>query len=165
VIFAEGAAAESFADDDSRMLFHNADEYRRLYPAKQSVDHVEFCAPRVEFGYELDTLQRGLAARAARLLPDGTAAAWDRRGNVDIATRTRVVGWAFAGANAGPQALAILVNGAVVGQVIADRYRADLEAAGIGDGRHAFSFAMPGGLAPDIGHRIEVRREVDWSLV
>ena len=30
MIFAEGATAGSFVDDDSRMLFHNADEYRRL---------------------------------------------------------------------------------------------------------------------------------------
>src|SRR5262249_6879595 len=34
VIFAEGAAAESFADDDSRAAFHNADEYRALYPSE-----------------------------------------------------------------------------------------------------------------------------------
>jgi hypothetical protein len=42
---------------------------------------------------------------------------------------------------------------------------ADLEAAGIGDGRHAFSFVLPKGLTSDIDHRIEVRREIDWSLL
>ena len=33
VIIAEGALSESFIDDDSRGMFHNAHEYRALYPA------------------------------------------------------------------------------------------------------------------------------------
>jgi len=106
-----------------------------------------------------------LAARAARLRPDGTAETWGRRGKVDIAAGRLVAGWAFSGAEAGPVPLAILVNGAVVGRMVADRYRPDLAAAGIGDGRHAFSFVLPKGLDGDAGHRIEVRREVDWSLL
>ena len=32
VIIAEGALSESFIDDDSRGMFHNAHEYRALYP-------------------------------------------------------------------------------------------------------------------------------------
>ena len=32
VIIAEGALSESFIDDDSRGMFHNAHEYRVLYP-------------------------------------------------------------------------------------------------------------------------------------
>jgi hypothetical protein len=61
--------------------------------------------------------------------------------------------------------LAVSLNGAVVGRIVADRYRVDLEAAGIGDGHHAFSFVLPQDLAPDTDHRIEVRREIDWSLL
>jgi hypothetical protein len=161
VIFADGAAAESFVDDDSRMLFHNADEYRRLYPDEPRGRYTEFCAPRVEAGYELDTLQRSVAARAVRLLPDGTAApATAQRGHLDRATRTVVEGWAFAEANEGPVRLAIVVNGAVIGQTVANRYRADL---GFGDGHCSFRFALPQSLSPDVGHRIEVRRESDWS--
>src|SRR6185312_6011796 len=99
------------------------------------------------------------------LRPGGEAAPWGRRGKIEVATNSLVAGWAFAGTDTGPQALAILVNGALVGRVTADRYRADLQAAGIGDGRHAFSFALPKGLAADIDHRIEVRREMDWSLL
>jgi hypothetical protein len=166
VIFAEGAAAESFVDDDSRMLFHNADEYRRLYPDEPRGRFTEFCAPRVEADAALDVLHRTLATRAARLLPNGTAAqSSPRLGYLDRATRSTIEGWAFAGAGEGPVRLAILVNGAVVGQTVADRYRADLEAAGIGNGRHAFRFALPHGLSPDIAHRIEVRREDDWSVL
>ncbi|HEX4504585.1 MAG TPA: Hint domain-containing protein [Alphaproteobacteria bacterium] len=166
VILAEGAEAESFADDDSRMLFHNADEYRRLYPNETARNApAEFCAPRLEHGPALDTLRRGLAARAARLRPDGTAASSLQCGNVEIATPWVVSGWAFAGGDTGPVTLALLVNGAVVARTVADLYRADLDAMGIGDGCHAFRFALPPGLAPDIGHRVEVRRETDWSLL
>jgi hypothetical protein len=74
VIFADGAAAESFVDDDSRMMFHNAGEYRRLYPDEPMHKGAEFCAPRVEAGYALETLRRSLAGRAARLRPDQLAA-------------------------------------------------------------------------------------------
>jgi hypothetical protein len=33
VIFAEGAAAETFVDCDNRLMFHNAAEFNELYPA------------------------------------------------------------------------------------------------------------------------------------
>ena len=159
VILAEGAAAESFVDDDSRMLFHNADEYRRLYP-DEPPRQAEFCAPRVESGPALETLRRRLAARAARLRPDRKAAAAARRGYVDRATRALVEGWAQGD---GPVRLAILVNGAVVGETLADRARADLRSNGLGD--CGFRFILPQALSPALGHRIEVRRESDWSLL
>ena len=76
-----------------------------------------------------------------------------------------VEGWAFAGPGEGPVSLAIVVNGAMVGQTVADRYRADLDAAGFGDGHCSFRFALPKGLSPDVAHRIEVRREGDWTLL
>jgi len=39
--------------------------------------------------------------------------------------------------------LEILVDGEVVGETVAAGFRADLQAAGIGDGAHGFSFALP----------------------
>ena len=165
VIFAEDAPAESFVDDDSRMLFHNADEYRRLYPDEPPRHRAEFCAPRVEDGPALAALHQALATRAQHLRADGAAAPWGRRGKIEVATSRLIAGWAFSGADAGPVPLAVLVNGAVIGRVIADRYRPDLKAAGIGNGRHGFRFALPKGLAADVAHLIEVRREVDWSLL
>ena len=59
VILAEGAPSESFLDDDSRGLFHNAAEYAALYPNVAS--EAAFCAPRVECGLELETIRRRLA--------------------------------------------------------------------------------------------------------
>jgi hypothetical protein len=101
---------------------------------------------------------------AARPRPDGTADALERRGQLDLATRA-LAGWAFSVADAEPQALAILVNGAVIGHVVADNHRADLEAAGIGDGCHGFRFRLPEGLSVEADHGIEVRREIDWTLL
>lgn len=75
VILAEGAPTESFVDDDSRMLFHNAGEYRRLYPDAPLRGPVEFCAPRVEAGHALEAVRRTLAARAVPPLSNREAAA------------------------------------------------------------------------------------------
>ena len=165
VILAEGAQAESFVDDDSRMLFHNADEYRRLYPDEPPRRAAVFCAPRLERGHALDTIRRTLAARAGRLSPGGSAAASPEWGYLDFATRSRLEGWAFAGEGREPVALAVVVNGAVVGRTVAGRYRADLAAAGIGDGRCGFRFDLPRGLSPTVSHCVEVRRESDWTLL
>ncbi len=37
MIVAEGALSETFIDDDSRGMFHNAHEYRVLYPGAAAV--------------------------------------------------------------------------------------------------------------------------------
>ena len=160
VIFAEGAMAESFVDDDSRILFHNAAEYRRLYPDDAPRQAAEFCAPRVKEGYVLEALRRALRARATRLQSSRTAARVVRHGYIDRATRTAVEGWALGD---GVVSLAIVVNGAVVGRALADRHRADLSTSGLGD--CSFRFALPRPLSPELSHRIEVRRESDWSLL
>ena len=165
VIFAEGAAAESFADDDSRDAFHNAHEYRALYPDQPRRRFVEYCAPRVEDGYALDVLRRALAARATRLRPNRKAARTPaQQGYLDRATRTMVEGWALPPTGDEPVMLAIVVNGAVVGQTFADRYREDLKSAGF-DGHCSFHFILPQPLSPELSHRIEVRRESDWTLL
>jgi hypothetical protein len=44
-----------------------------------------------------------------------------------------------------------------------DRYRPDLEKAGIGDGRHAFEFELSASLVADLRHEIEVRRHHDGA--
>ena len=59
IILAEGAASESFVDDDSRMIFHNADGFAGR-PAEPAV----FCAPRVTEGYALHAIRTEIAARA-----------------------------------------------------------------------------------------------------
>jgi autotransporter passenger strand-loop-strand repeat protein len=63
VIVAEGAWSESFADDDSRGMFHNATTYRALYPGAVRTP-VRYCAPRLEDGEMVETIRFHLAARA-----------------------------------------------------------------------------------------------------
>ena len=63
VLLAEGAPSESFVDDDSRGMFHNAFEFYALYPEAARFASC-YCAPRVEDGYELERLRRRLAERA-----------------------------------------------------------------------------------------------------
>ncbi len=65
VLLAEGAPSESFVDDDSRGMFHNASEYAALYPGAPASDG--FCAPKVDEGYQLEAIRRRLAATAGQV--------------------------------------------------------------------------------------------------
>jgi hypothetical protein len=58
IVYAEGVTAETFVDDDSRMMFHNAAEYAELYP--NAPEPTGYCAPRVESGYELEAIRSRL---------------------------------------------------------------------------------------------------------
>jgi hypothetical protein len=60
VIYAEGAPAESFVDDDSRGMFDNAAEYAMRYPGA-AAKPARFCAPRIEEGLEMESVRRRLA--------------------------------------------------------------------------------------------------------
>ena len=62
VLLAEGAPSESFMDDDSRGVFHNAVEFALLYPDAPQPDG--YCARRVEHGAELEAIRRRLASLA-----------------------------------------------------------------------------------------------------
>jgi phospholipase/lecithinase/hemolysin len=66
LLLAEGAASESFMDDDSRGMFHNAAEFARLYP--DAPEPGTFCAPRVTDGYQLETIRRRLAEVAGAVV-------------------------------------------------------------------------------------------------
>src|SRR4051794_11616635 len=84
------------------------------------------------------------------------------RGFIDGADRHRIAGWAQDDAQPdAPLSLLILDNENLVARVLANRYRADLEAAGIGDGRHGFEFDFRNPLPPGERHVIRVCREAD----
>lgn len=59
VIFAEGAASETYLDDDNRMMFHNGVAFDGE-PAVGS-----YCAPRVVDGFALEAVRRRLAGQRA----------------------------------------------------------------------------------------------------
>jgi hypothetical protein len=56
----------------------------------------------------------------------------------------------------------ILAGGQLVGEVLANTYREDLARAGLGSGRHSFTFPLPDGLAA-IPDAIEARRSLDGT--
>lgn len=76
LLLAEGAPSESFLDDGSRGMFHNAEEYKTLYPAMPS-RMPQYCAPRLEGGAELvaihTRLRNILPSHDHGSLPDAVA--------------------------------------------------------------------------------------------
>ena len=164
VIIAEGALAESFVDDDGRGLFHNALEYRALYPDAEK-EVAQYCAPRPQDGYELEAARRRIAARAGLQTPDQQVRVGSLQGFVDFVSQGRVAGWAQSADHPeAPVCLDIYVDGELIGQTLANRYRSDLERAGLGSGRHSFEFKPPAGqvIAADV---VEVRRSLDGTVL
>ena len=63
VIWAEGAATETFLDDDSRCVFHNWREFAELYPDAPGVGRSY--APRLADGVQVEAVRRRLGVIAA----------------------------------------------------------------------------------------------------
>jgi len=154
VILAEGAASETFVDDNSRGMFHNAHDYAVLYP-EATRSPARYCAPRIEDGVILETLRKAIDARASA----ETVGSQDLQGFIDTVSADRITGWAYHAH--GHVDVQILINGQEIARVTADRFRPDLRAAGFGDGRHGFEMDIPGGLSTAMRHVIEVRHAKD----
>jgi Hint domain len=164
LIIAEGAWSESFINDDNRGLFHNAYEYRALYPDMEGMP-AQYCAPRLDSGIEVERARRKIAGRAG--LPDQTEAPpiGTMRGCIDMIYPHRLGGWAQNVEQPdAPVCLDILAGGQSIGQVVANRYRADLEHAGIGTGDHGFEFVLPAGLVVT-AEVLTVRRTFDGAAL
>ena len=144
VIFANGAASETFVDCDSRGMFHNAIDYTRRYPDDPGPSW-QFCAPRVEpASAALVEIRARLMTRAGST--EGFCPRETLRGNIERCDRIRVAGWVFDPTNPNQRVrLEIRCDGEVVGHVVADRYRRDLEDVGyLGDGCCSFNFQQSG---------------------
>ncbi len=160
VIFAEGAAAETFIDDGSRLMFANAAEFGRLYPGAARAATPRSCAPRVEHGEAVEAVRRHLAG------PAGGQQGGALQGWLDRADREWICGWAFDPEHPASRVrLRVLDGDAALAEITADGFRDDLLAAGIGDGGHAFAWAVPGGLSPFRRHDIRVVRATDGSTL
>ncbi len=123
IIIAEGALSESFIDDDSRQMFHNAHEYVALYPDVTRIV-ARFCAPRRREGYEVEAVRRRIAERAG-LLPAIDDRKVDLRGFIDAITSRAISGWAQnIDYPEAPVCLDILAGSQLIGRVLANRYRA-----------------------------------------
>ena len=161
VIVAEGAWSETFVDDDSRGMFHNAHEYGALYPDTERVV-ARYCAKRCADGYEVETARRAIDARAGlRRANAETSAAL--RGYIDVVSAGCIAGWAQNPDHSeAPVCLDIFAGGRLIGQILANRFRDDLARAGIGSGKHSFEFIPPPGFA-FAPSTIEVRRSIDGA--
>ena len=163
VIMAEGAPSESFIDDDSREMFHNAHQYRVLYPDALMVAGARYCAPRLDEGYELETIRQRIALRAGLVPSDLTTRAGRLRGFVDRVTPHVIEGWAQnAEYPEAPVCLDIFAGNRLIGQVLANQYREDLAHAGPGSGRHAFAFSLTQTIDVALD-AVEVRRSLDGA--
>lgn len=86
------------------------------------------------------------------------------KGNLDVIDLRQVVGWAQDDAQPDvPVSLLVTDNDRLIGRILANRYRADLQQAGIGSGRHSFAFQFAKSLAPFENHVLRVRRESDGA--
>jgi hypothetical protein len=83
-------------------------------------------------------------------------------GKLEWADRSMISGWAWLSDHPGiPVVLEIVDKGEVIAVSVADRYRADLRRAGIGDGHHAFHVDLPRPLDPQHPHHLVIRRAAD----
>ncbi|GAL98849.1 glycosyltransferase [Acetobacter tropicalis NRIC 0312] len=152
ILLAEGAPSESFVDDDSRNMFHNAVEFKKLYPDAAPLPAV-YCAPRIEEGPILEAIRTRLNAEAG--IAPVSMSARSIEGYLDEVTRTVIRGWARTPQSENPLRLSIFDNGIAIGEVVADCPRPDVGAD------CGFCFVVPGGFAPHMRHVIEIAQADD----
>jgi autotransporter passenger strand-loop-strand repeat protein len=157
VLFANGAPAESFIDDDCRGQFQNASTAPVAGPDDAPILPL---AARLEDGFGLQRLQERVAERAGivtQVEPCGAL-----RGFIDAAGPDHVSGWAQdADSPEEPVALEVLIAGRPVVCVLANGFRADLRRAGMGSGCHGFEMARQGSWPGTVS----VRRISDGAVL
>jgi O-antigen biosynthesis protein len=83
-------------------------------------------------------------------------------GVLEVATAQQITGWAWDPDSPDESiAVEVMDGDSVLAVVMADTYRADVEKAGLGNGRHGFSFAFGPTIFPNARHTIRVRRAKD----
>jgi hypothetical protein len=158
IIFAENCGAETFLGEDFRRQFQNAGEFALLYPGEAAPETM--CLPRLDSGFQLHAIQQRIAARAG--INISAPVNGPLRGYVDQAGPNICCGWVQdILAPEEPVCLDITADGRSIGRVLANLYRADLHAAGLGSGCHAFTFLVP----PGVTGRIEAVRTADGAVL
>jgi len=144
-LMSEGAWSEAFADAPGlRAPYDNAADFYALYPNAPAPSELRLCAPRPESGLRLDLALRPVVARAAAAQRNGPVV-----GFIDHLNEKTAAGWAYDLHHPQlPVLLLVWVDNRLIGTRLACDYRADLEAAGKGSGRCAFTFEIPVPLSP-----------------
>jgi hypothetical protein len=87
---------------------------------------------------------------------DQSAPAYD--GRLDQASQTTISGWAWDKSQPNVRVTVEIYDGdTLLGSVEANELREDLIKAGIGDGKHSFTFHTPPGLSTEKSHSISAR--------
>ena len=128
-------------------------------------DRWAFCAPRMEpASGELVAVRARLAGRAG--LVEGFGPPEALLGHIDGCDRTRMHGWIFDPAQPRQSVPAGgLLDGELVGHVIADRHRPILNGPGRGMCVAWFDLTHPIHLSPLSEHVIELRRAADGAAI
>lgn len=114
-----------------------------LVPLQRAIVSIRDTATGRQVGQDVAvTWQRPLVPEAPAPIPDTPAAL---SGNLDRVTRDGLVsGWCWYPEAPGRRVdLLVFIDDEQVGEIRANHFRADLRDAGIGDGAHGFSFALP----------------------
>jgi hypothetical protein len=162
-VVAEGTWSETYADAEGlREQFHNAAEFRALFPDDRPPEELTLCAPRPERGARLEAALRPVTARASAGLKPGPL-----RGFIDrIKGPWKIGGWAQdEGHPELPVLLEVLLEGWVLGTALACEFRRDLLEANIGQGRCGFVFRSPVDIAPEAMGGLRVRRAADGAEI
>jgi hypothetical protein len=138
-------------------MFENASDYHDRY-GRTAAPGRRF-APRLEDGDRLEAMRRRLAGSMPLATTRGTLA-----GHVERLEQDVLEGWVMDPLDpATPVQLEVLVAGRVVATVPANRYRPDLDRAGLAGGRCGFAVALP--ASADGIARVAVRRAADGAPV
>jgi hypothetical protein len=160
-VIAESAWSETFADGPGlREMFHNHAEFHDMYPDHLAPAVVTLCASRPARGEKLAAAIAPVIARAASRVTPGRL-----RGVFEpVAAVGGVSGWARDEAFPElPVLLEILAEDQLIGTVLACDFRAELRAAGLAEGRCAFTFNAAERLRPEQIASLRVRRAADGA--
>src|SRR5687768_8158103 len=94
-----------------------------------------------------------------------TAADRGVRGHIDRCDIAGVSGWVASKMPGERLGVEVICDGTPLSRVVADAYRADLLAAGIGDGRHGFVASLPQNLYDGRAHAMELREVATGFLL
>lgn len=160
VIFAEGVPAETGCYRGDRAVYDNAGEYAGLYPHEAQNQITPHWAPRLDCGFAVEAIRRRIDARAGLPLASDTQPG-ALKGWIENLDGCAIRGVAGNADTTAPAVLELVIDGAVIGQVVANHFRPARIKDGFGNGRCGFQFKLPEGLSPYLRHTVSVRRVSD----